>query len=261
MSASEFVAERPPVQADTVGTPPGWLSTFSRTSPTGQANRNRLAGGFIVLYLGILGFGLMSHTLGFLNTAHPAMYYIVWDMFCGWSPYNNKHHIIAQGESGTYYDLAPPPWGSLRPWGAWDRQHYDPWNNHMVRMGTTTLRYTEHEPISKIWVVEEIWAKKYDLPDAIWNRRYDEAKDPYSYYRVRSESTGDGQLIASYISWAQYQQMVALGDNPRLYAESQRNRPMFMVEGQRPGQDVFIQSVAGSSSGMGRPQVANPLGN
>lgn len=250
----------------------GYAGPIKEAAPVRR--KHWLASGFITLYLSILMFGLASHTFGFLNNAHPAMYFIVWDMFCGWSPYNNKHHIIAQGESGAWYDLAPAPWGSIRPWGAWERHHYDPWNSHMQRMGAVTLKYTEHETMVKMYVVEEIWAKKYDLPDAIWNRRYDEAKDSYSYFRVRGEYSPEGDLIARYVPWAHYQQLVGVSKNPRLYAESQKTRSMFVVDGQRAGQDVFVNGDgAGAISNYGGPgysgpgpnpgdsRIANPLGN
>ncbi len=144
----------------------------------------------------------------------------------------------------------------------------------MQRMGAVTLKYTDHEPMVKMYVVEEIWAKKYDLPDAIWNRRYDEAKDPYSYFRVRGEYTPDGQLMARYVPWAHYQQLVGLSKNPRLYAESQKSRSMFVVDGMRPGLNVAVDHEgAGTVSTYNGPgysgpgpsptesRVANPLGN
>lgn len=228
--------------------------------------RRRLIVGFIATYLSVLGCGLFCHAMNFRTGAHPLMYFIIWDMFCGWSPYNSFAHIIAEGESGTFYECAPGPWGSLRPWGAYDRHHYDPWNNHLARMGLNTLRHTEHEPIQKIWIVEECSMKKYDLPDAIWNQRYSEPKQPTTYYRVRAELNPLGEYQATYIAWAAYQNLVALGDNPRLRAESQKDRPMFAVDVPRPGRDVFLnalprQALPANSFGAAPSPSSAPLGN
>ena len=64
----------------------------------------------IVGYLGSLGYGIVCHTLNFNTTSHPGMYFVVWDMFCGWSAYANRLHIIGEGEDNKYYELAPGPW-------------------------------------------------------------------------------------------------------------------------------------------------------
>ena len=215
---------------------------------------------FIASYLGVLGFGLGCHTLGVWTNAHPMMYFVVWDMFCGWSPYNMKLHVIGEGESGKYYELSPGPWGNLVPWGALGRQHYDPWNNHVLQIGMNVLKRTSHEPMAKIYVVEECSMKKWDLPDHIWNARYDEPRDPFNYYRVRTEMTPDGASHKRYISWAQYQNLIAISDNPRLHVESQKNRQMFMVNQVRPGREVMMDNSATATTedpGMGLA----PLGN
>ena len=52
-------------------------------------------------YIGALAWGLVSHTFEYKNDSHPAMYYIVWDMFCGWGSYSNRVQVIAEGESGN----------------------------------------------------------------------------------------------------------------------------------------------------------------
>ena len=52
----------------------------------------------IVSYLGSLGYGIVCHTLNFNTASHPGMYFVVWDMFCGWSAYANRLHIVGEGE-------------------------------------------------------------------------------------------------------------------------------------------------------------------
>ena len=59
---------------------------------------------FILAYIGSLGWGIVAHAVKYKASSHPAMYFVVWDMFCGWSAYANRTQIIAEGESGRYYD-------------------------------------------------------------------------------------------------------------------------------------------------------------
>ena len=68
-------------------------------------------------YLLALFGGIASHTLNLGAVSHPGMYFFVWDMFCGWSSYADRIQVVGEGESGTYYQLAPGPWGEFKPYG------------------------------------------------------------------------------------------------------------------------------------------------
>ena len=39
----------------------------------------------IGLYLSMSFIGIAAHAMNFGTNSHPAMYYFVWDMFCGWA--------------------------------------------------------------------------------------------------------------------------------------------------------------------------------
>ncbi|HIK95579.1 MAG TPA: hypothetical protein EYG03_26840, partial [Planctomycetes bacterium] len=54
----------------------------------------------IVVYLSWLGHGVFCHALQYRVSAHPLMYFTVWDMFCGWSGWSYRTHVVAEGESG-----------------------------------------------------------------------------------------------------------------------------------------------------------------
>ena len=41
----------------------------------------------ITAYLSVLVFGLFAHAFYFHVGSHPSMYFIVWDMLCGWNAY------------------------------------------------------------------------------------------------------------------------------------------------------------------------------
>lgn len=202
--------------------------------------RKLFATGFIAIYLGSLSFGLFAHMLSTWTVSHPVMYYLVWDMFCGWSAYDSRFHVIAEGESQTYYRLTPAPWGEFHPFGHLGREHYDVFNNHAANIGLNVLKHTEHEPISRVFVVEESWAKKFNLPDAVWKTRYSEPKERTSYFRVRGVVLPDGQITEKHDSWLSYQSARMFADNPRLQADSRSSQPVFMR------QDSPSSSAAGS---------------
>jgi hypothetical protein len=191
--------------------------------------KRKLAIGMIVCYLGALSFGVVAHALQYRQSSHPGMYFIVWDMFCGWAGYETRLHIIGEGESGRYYELAPGPWKEIRPYGDLARHHYDSYASHTLAIARNTLNHTAHEPIQRVFVVEENWAKKFNLPDELWQARYPDEKNFHSYYHLRQTYSTDGKLLASQASWFDYQANLALNDNPRLAQDSRRARPFFQV--------------------------------
>ena len=194
---------------------------------------------FIGGYLGTLGAGVAAHALGYGQGAHPLMYYIVWDMFCGWSAQSYRTHVLAEGESGTWYDAGSGPWDDarpFRPYGDLKRIHYDIDATHAARIGLNVLRHTAHEPIVRVAVVEEVWAKKYNLPEPYWSARWNVPKDPASYYAVRHVLTPEGQLLGSQPGWA--------AEVVRRHVQDRRKIRRLAV---RPGPTVA--------------QTARPLGN
>jgi len=180
-------------------------------------------------YLGSLSWGIVAHTLHFGANAHPVMYFVVWDMFCGWGAYSNRTHLVAEGESGTYYQLSPAPWGTLKPFGHVDRLHYDT-NYHLTpEMIRNNLRHTQHEPISRVFVVEETWPKKFNLPDPLWDAAYDEPKDKHSYFHLRGICSAEGEVLRGYDSWYRQQVDRSVADNPRVLAARQKSNPFYSV--------------------------------
>lgn len=200
-----------------------------------------LTAGFIVAYIGVLLYGNICHFLQFGTTTHPFMYMIVWDMFCGWSAFDTRIHIIAEGQDDKYYRLSPAPWGELHPYGYIGRENYDQFQNHTGGMGLNVLRHTRHAPISRVFVVEECWAKKYNMPDDVWTARYEYPKDKQSYYRMRVVLLPDGTMTQSYTSWVAFQSGMMMMDNPRLQERSRLSRPMFMIDNNfKPGREAML---------------------
>jgi len=202
---------------------------FPHRSKEGPIMRRWLSCLFIAGYLGSLCLGISSQALKFGTMSHPAMYFVIWDMFCGWSTFEARYHLIAEGESGTHYWLAPGPWGDFQPYGDIDRNHYDYHGNGLLRMAQNTLRHSEHEPIRRIISVEECWPKKYNLPDHLWAMRCAEPKDPISYFWVRNVYTADGQPLQGRPSYLTQLYTESIFKNPRLQADAKRGQQVFAV--------------------------------
>jgi len=150
----------------------------------------------IFIYLGWLGHGVFCHALQYRVAAHPLMYFTVWDMFCGWSGWSFRTHVVAEAESGQFYELTPTPWGEYHAYGNLSREHYDNFANHAHRIGLNCLKQTVHEPVTRMYVIEETWSKKFNLPDPLWKQIHDEPKQSKTYYNVNAVYQPDGTLLS-----------------------------------------------------------------
>jgi hypothetical protein len=181
----------------------------------------------IAVYLGILTMGVVVHAVQFREHSHPLKYFVIWDMFCGWSAWEQRTHILGEGESGEFYELAPGPWGSFSAYSEnLSRQHYDPFAEHMLRQAQNSLARTSHEPIRRILVVEESWAKKYNLPAHLAGKLTPTPTDKQSYIHIRDIFLPDGTSVEHRGAWLARQAQAALLDNPRL---EQLTMPRFPV--------------------------------
>lgn len=184
----------------------------------------------ITAYLGIISFGLVSHMIGFRQHNDPAMYFIVWDMYAGWCAYETRMHILGEGESGAYYDLSTPPWGEFHPYGDTARRHYDNKALFAGELASLTLRHTQHEPMRQIVLVEEAYSKKFNLPDALWARRFAEPKEPHFYHHVRAVHAPDGRCLTRTLEWPALLANYDIMDNPRLMADIARGHTFIAVD-------------------------------
>lgn len=200
-------------------------------------------------YLGSLCAGLACHTLSTGAARHPAMYYVVWDMFCGWGSYSTRVHMVAEGASGTYYELTPSPWGDFNPYGSLARINYDRVGIYLPKFAGNVLRHTKHEPITQVFVIEELWPKKYNLRDDVWTRVHGGQKDVHSYYNLWAVLNADGQPSQVYPNWMSKQSIFSISNNPRLHAEASRSRSFFTNSSKpsgRMGPRAFIPPTARS---------------
>ena len=100
-------------------------------------------------------------------------------------------------------------------------------NMHIPRHIDHVLRHTSHEPIERVFVVEEHWPKQYNVPDRLWDSFYDEPADKISYYNLRAICTDSGQLISSRPGWIYRQTLLSISDNPRLENAMRQANPFY----------------------------------
>ncbi|MBL4883174.1 MAG: hypothetical protein JKY95_01390 [Planctomycetaceae bacterium] len=191
--------------------------------------KRSLAVAVIVGYLAVLGGGIVSHTLSVGNVSHPAMYYVVWDMFCGWSGYENRQHLIAEGVSGKHYSLVPSPWGEFKPYGPAYRPDYDSFGVHCAAIAKNVLKHTKHEPIRRVYLIEENWSKRYNMPDKLWKRQFEEVKDPQSYFHTRVVYDEQCQQLQRKNSWTSAIYNKELSSDPRLTKYMRGAKPLYVI--------------------------------
>jgi hypothetical protein len=186
------------------------------------------------------------------------MYFVVWDMFCGWAAYSTRNQVIVEGESGQFYEVLPPPWGEIQPYGSLGRRHYDPYQTFCMSMAQNVLKHTDHEPITRIFVLEEAWAKKFNLPDRLWEARYEEPKSPHRYRHVRYVFSSDGIPLQTNNNWLSFQSNLMMAKNPRLQADFRKSRPFVTVGSSEMEQDMLFQQSAPWN--VNPDLVGSPLG-
>lgn len=202
--------------------------------------RRWIVGTFIVAYLSALSFGLGCQTLRMGTTMHPAMYFIVWDMYCGWAAYNHSYRAVAEGVSGTYYDLNPAPWGAFRPFDTLDRFQSIMPTYSQAKMAALVAAHTRHEPIARMFVIEEAWAKQFDLPDYIWKAHNAIPRTPHRYTKLFIEMAGDGSVTQYHTSWLEAQNQMMIADNPRLQHEIRDSKPFHLVDEHQRGYNRYF---------------------
>ena len=211
----------------------------------------------IGLYVSALFLGIGAHAMNFGTSSHPGMYFFVWDMFCGWAAHEIRYHIVAEGESGTYYDVSQGPWNTFTPYGDLSRAQYDTVGNALHKMALNTLKHTDHEPILRILVAEEVWPKKFNLPDHIWKMRFDEPKDPKSYFWLKTVLSPDGTVLDHRPNYLAHLYTKTIANNPRLQADTLRGKPFFAVSPalRTASSGMSSDSFRGAETTWGRPSA------
>ncbi|MCH2212530.1 MAG: hypothetical protein MK110_14590 [Fuerstiella sp.] len=211
-----------------------------------------IVGVFIGCYLAVLSFGIIGHALKFGVAGNTLSYLVVWDMFCGWQAYDQRTHLIAESESGRYYDLREP-WGEFHPYGSLGRFQYDVLGHMVSKHINHLLNHTQHEPIDSVYVVEEAWPKQYNLPERLWKQNFGTERDKISYYHLRATCNGDGRVVNLNPDWLNQQVLNSIGDNPRLRREVSQAHSSFGM--------WYVPTSGSSRHGLRKSAAALPSTN
>ena len=176
---------------------------------------------FVSAWLGVMSFGVVGHTLKVGICGNTLSYFIVWDMFCGWAAYDQYTHFIAETTDGKFLDVKEP-WGEFQPFGNLGRVQYDATSQMFSRQIRHVLRRTQHDEIDRVFVVQEMWPKQYNMPRRIWDHYYSSPPDKVSYHHIRAICSPDGNPITLYPDWVAQQRLNSIADNPRLQREVQQ---------------------------------------
>lgn len=190
-------------------------------------------------YLLALLIGFAVHAVESGGGCSPLMYFVVWDMFCGWSAYESRMEVIGEGESGKFYSLAPGPWGEFHPYGFIARHHYDPEFRNGERIGHNTLKHTVHEPMVRLFIVEVEYPKKLNIPDDRYLAYYGRPKEYRKYYHTRFVVNPQGDILSQQPVWLRYQAQIGLQDNPRLISDAKHHH-RFLASPQIESRGAFV---------------------
>ena len=180
----------------------------------------------MVCYIGFLSWGSAAHAFKIGTGGNTISYWAVWDMFCGWSAWDTRTHIVAQGASGKYYEVKEP-WGEFHPFGSLSRIHYDHTNHLLPKHIRNILSRTKHEPIDQVYVVEEVWPKQYNMPPRLYQHYFDRENDKQSYFNLRAIFMEDGQTVTAYPTWDSKQRLSSIYDNPRLRRQASQASSLY----------------------------------
>jgi hypothetical protein len=190
---------------------------------------------FISCYLLTLSWGLVAHSFKMGALCHPLMYFIVWDMFCGWQAYDYNQYYIAEAIDGNYYQVDPAPWGSFKPYSDFNRNQYDYRCFFTAPMVKHVLEKTAHPPINRVLVIEEFWNKKYNIPDPIYRYAYGREKDQKKYFSLRATLDHEGNYLTRNLDFENslaYQQFI---ENPRMKQLMHQGKPFYEVSTSNAG--------------------------
>lgn len=177
---------------------------------------------FITGYVGWLSWGVAAHALKVGLCGNTYSYFVVWDMFCGWSAWDSRTHVIALDSKGQYYELKEP-WGEFHPYGHVGRIHYDNTRHLLPKHIDNILSHTIHEDIDRVYVLEEVWPKQYNLPPDLYAHYFNRPNDRISYFHLKAICTDDGTALTVKPDWYNQQVLNSIADNPRLRQQASRS--------------------------------------
>jgi hypothetical protein len=201
--------------------------------------KRRLHNVVITTYILALASGFMAISLHLAVPGQTLLYFLTFNMFCGWSSFEARMHLIGEGESGTFYELGPGPWGEFDPYGKIPRQHYDSHFENGWPIAENTLRHTVHEPMVRVIVVEEEYPKRLNIPAALYEAYYHKPKVAQRYFNTRFVMDAHGRVLSEQLEWLRIQDQVSITDNPRLLSEASQHHAVELTDGAPQSRGVY----------------------
>ena len=193
------------------------------------SSRSRLAvNSLIAGYLGSLAIGLALHAWQLPGHNTLPGYFVVWDMFCNWTGYENRVRFIGEGESGRHYDLLAADIHSPRLHGSEHRAHYDYSGRHTPLVASRVAERSRHEPLTRIFVMEESWSKQFNLSPRLYEQTHGcRQPDRVVHRHLRGILAPNGRVLQTQASWFVCQQQEAMLANPALQGDAYRGRNLY----------------------------------
>ena len=155
----------------------------------------------IAAYLGCIAFSFFRHVLGDPGE-HPIAYFWTWDMFAGHPAESSRRLVIAKTDDGRFVQFIPGSGQRFR-WGRGGdatRIDLDRRTVHLRAAVEYELRcfrsIAPDRPLERIYVVEQYWPARFNLPDGLYEATYREPNPRRKYWRVLHEADiSGGQLL------------------------------------------------------------------
>ncbi len=167
--------------------------------------RRLLVVGFVLIYLAMGGMFFYFHLLGD-STKWPRMaYFWTWDMFPNYPSFSARRMALGQTQSGKFVKVFPTEKIRFRRGGHRHLTRFDlPRNNAALRIATEqTLQAVSavspvaaKDRVTYVFLVENYWPVRFNLPDDLYQKTYDEENPHRRAWRILDEGSveNDGQI-------------------------------------------------------------------
>lgn len=158
--------------------------------------RRLLVLGLIVTYLAAGGFYFYRHLLG--DTSQSAFgYFWTWDMFPNYPSFSARRLALGQTRGGRFVQVFPTEQVRFRRGGHRDLTRFDlPRNDAALRTAVAETLETYppeqmDDPITYVFLIENYWPVRFNLPDDLYQQVYDEENPRRQAWRIIDEGRID----------------------------------------------------------------------
>lgn len=150
---------------------------------------------FMAVYLSLTGFYLVQHLLGD-SLGHWIGYFWTWDMFPNYPTVSVRRWAVGETASGRFVRLAPYSGHRFR-WGVkgdvtrLDLDRRLPYFRLAALEGIRRHNAAiPADPIRHVYLAEQYWPEKYNLPDGLYRDFYEDTATGQPYWTSSGEDAG-----------------------------------------------------------------------